>query len=200
VIADDHRMVAQGLAGLLAERCDVVAIVENGRDLLEAERRLRPRLVIADVAMPEVDGLEALRRLRASASEARVILLTMHRDAALAAEALRAGAAGYLFKHCAGEELLTAVEQVLAGRVYLTPRIAQEALGALGGHEARLTPRQREVLRLLGSGLSMKEVAARLDLSTRTVETHKYEIMRVLGAKSTADLVRHAIRLGLVAG
>jgi len=200
VIADDHQMVAQGLAGLLEGSCDVLGVADSGESLLELAKRHKPDLVITDLSMPGLGGLEAIRRLGALPGKPGVIVFTMHRDAALAAEAFRAGATGYVLKHSAGTELLSAIQEVLAGRVHVTPQVGQEALGAFGEKAGGLTPRQREVLRLLGDGLTMKEVAARLALSTRTVETHKYEIMRQLDAHSTADLVKHALRLGLVAG
>jgi DNA-binding NarL/FixJ family response regulator len=178
----------------------VVAVADSGESLVESAQRLQPDLVITDLSMPGLGGLEAIRRLGALSNKPGIIVFTMHRDPALAAEAFRAGAKGYVLKHSAGTELLSAIDEVLAGRAYVTPQVGQEALGAFGVKTGGLTPRQREVLRFLGEGLTMKEVAARLDLSTRTVETHKYEIMRQLGARSTADLVKHALRLGLIQG
>ena len=201
MIADDHQMVAQGLAGLLEGTCDVVAVVDSGESLVESVQRLQPDLVITDLSMPGLGGLGAIRRLASAASTPGVIVFTMHRDPALAAEAFRAGARGYVLKHSADTELLSAIEEVLAGRVFVTPQIGQQALGAFGEKRGGgLTPRQRDVLRLLGEGLTMKEVAARLDVSTRTVETHKYDIMHTLDARSTADLVKHALRMGLIQG
>lgn len=201
VIADDHQLVAQGLAGLLEGSCEVVAVADNGEGLVESVQRLQPDLVITDLSMPGMGGVEAIRRLGSLPAKPGVIVFTMHRDSALAAEAFRAGAKGYVLKHSAGTELLSAIGEVLAGRAYVTPEVGQQALGAFGEKGGGgLTPRQRDVLRLLGEGLTMKEVAARLDLSTRTVETHKYDIMRLLDAHSTADLVKHALRLGLIQG
>jgi DNA-binding NarL/FixJ family response regulator len=201
LLADDHRIVAESLAGLLRGSADVVGIVDNGEALVDAARRLRPRVIVADMSMPVMSGLDALRRLRADGVDARFVFLTMHADAALAGEALRAGASGYLLKQGAGEELLAAIKDVLAGRVYVSPLIARAVIGALS-HPAppaeRLTLRQRDVLRLLAGGKSMKEVAAALDLSPRTVESHKYEMMHVLGVQSNAELIRYALRHGLV--
>jgi DNA-binding NarL/FixJ family response regulator len=149
-----------------------------------------------------VSGLEALRQLRAEGLDAKVIVLTMHADAQLATEALRAGASGYVLKHAAGEELLRALHEVVEGRVDLTPRLTESVLTTLTAPATPpavpLTPRQCEVLRLLAEGCRMKEIAAALQLSTRTVEGHKYEMMRALGVDSTAALVRYAIERGLV--
>jgi DNA-binding NarL/FixJ family response regulator len=202
LLADDHTIVAQGLASLLRDYFDLVGTVGDGRALLDAARRLRPDVIVADMAMPVMDGLEALQRLKAARINAKVIFLTMHADAQLATEALRAGASGYVLKHSAGEELITAIQEVLQGRTYLTPLIANDVLRSLMVPEqpaaVPLTPRQCEVLRLIAEGCRMKEIAATLQLSTRTVETHKYDIMRALGVQSTAELVRYAIHLGLV--
>jgi len=203
LLADDHTMVAQGLASLLRDDFDLVGIVGDGQALIDAAQRLRPDVIVADMAMPVMDGLEALHRLKAARLNVKVIFLTMHADAQLATEALRAGASGYVLKHAAGEELITAIQEVLQGRTYLTPLIAKDVITSLMAPEKQaavtLTPRQREVLRLIAEGRRMKEIAATLQLSTRTVETHKYDMMRALGVQSTAELVRYAIHLGLVA-
>jgi DNA-binding NarL/FixJ family response regulator len=203
LLADDHTIVAQGLASLLRDDFDLVGTVGDGQALIDAARRLRPDVIVADMAMPVMDGLEALHQLKAARIIAKVIFLTMHADAQLATAALRAGASGYVLKHSAGEELITAIQEVLQGRTYLTPLIAKDVITSLMAPEKQatvmLTPRQREVLRLIAEGRRMKEIAATLQLSTRTVETHKYEMMRALGVQSTAELVRYAIHLGLVA-
>ena len=204
LLADDHTIVAQGLASLLREDFDLAGTVGDGQALLDAAQRLRPDVIVADMAMPVMDGLEALHRLKSARLDAKVIFLTMHADAQLATAALRAGASGYVLKHSAGEELITAIQEVLQGRTYLTPLIAKDVITSLMAPEQQttvtLTPRQREVLRLIAEGRRMKEIAATLQLSRRTVETHKYEMMRALGVQSTAELVRYAIHLGLVAG
>jgi len=144
--------------------------------------------------MPGMTGLEVLRKLRAEALPSRVIFLTMHADAPLAAEALRAGASGFVVKHAAGEELLIAIHEALAGRTYLTPRLTKAVLQLT---QKTLTPRQREVLRLIAAGRTMKEIAAELGLSARTVETHKYQAMQALGVTTTAELIRRALEYGL---
>jgi two-component system, NarL family, response regulator NreC len=203
LLADDHAIVAEGLASLLNSHVVLMGTVGDGGQLLEAARELRPDVIVADMAMPVLSGLEVLRRLKAERIDAKVIFLTMHADAQLATEALRAGASGYVLKHSAGEELIRAIDEVLAGRVYLTPLLTKDVITTLteptSQPAVRLTPRQREVLRLIAEGRRMKEIAATLQLSTRTVETHKYEMMRALGVDSTAALVRYAIQLGLVA-
>jgi len=201
LLADDHAIVAEGLGRLLGERFALVGSVADGHALIEAAKRLRPDVVVADIDMPGLTGLEAVRRLVAEGHPVRAVFLTMHADAELAAEALRIGAAGFVLKHAAGEELVAAIEHVLEGRFYLTPRIAKEALAAMAAPPrpaATLTPRQLDVLRLLADGLRVKQIAAKLELSPRTVETHKYEMMQVLGVQTTPELLRHAIRLGLI--
>jgi DNA-binding NarL/FixJ family response regulator len=202
LLADDHTIVAQGLASLLQDDFDLVGIVGDGEALIDAAQRLRPDVIVADMAMPVMDGLEALRLLTAARLDAKVVFLTMHADAQLATAALRAGASGYVLKHSAGEELITAIQEVLQGRTYLTPLIVRDVITSLMAPEKHaavtLTPRQREVLRLIAEGRRMKEIAAALQLSTRTIETHKYDMMRALGVQSTAELVRYAIHLGLV--
>jgi len=201
LLADDHAVVAEGLASLLGSEFALVGTVADGAQLLEAARRLRPDVIVTDVAMPGMSGLEALRRLKADAIAAKVIFLTMHADAQLAAEALRAGASGFIVKHAAGKELIAAIHTVLRGETYLTPHLTQDVLTALAergpSDAATLTPRQREVLRLIAEGQTMKEAAVALGLSPRTVETHKYEMMQTLGLRTTADLIRYALEHGL---
>ena len=201
LLADDHAIVAEGLATLLKGRFDLVGTVSNGNELIDAVRKLRPDVIVADIAMPVLSGMEALRRLKAARSSAKVIFLTMHADAQLATEAFRAGASGYVLKQSAGEELIAAIQEVLQGRTYLTPLITKDVIANFTEStpsNVKLTPRQREVLRLIAEGKRMKEIGAILELSTRTVETHKYEMMRGLGVESTAELVRYAVQIGLV--
>ena len=201
LVADDHRIVAEGLRGLLEPRYELLEVVEDGRALLEAHDRLRPDIVIADVTMPVLNGIQAVRRLRETGSSAKFIFLTMHPDVSYATEALAAGASGYVLKHSAPEELVTAIREALAGRTYVTPRIAGGVLEALrrgGEAKPRLTTRQAEVLQLIAEGRSAKEIAAILDISPRTVESHKYAIMEQVGVNSTAELVQYAVKQGLV--
>jgi DNA-binding NarL/FixJ family response regulator len=203
LLADDHAIVMEGLAGLLRSEFSLVGHVADGARLIEAAREIRPDVIVTDVAMPGMSGLEALRRLKAEGIAAKVIFLTMHADAQLAAEALRAGASGFVVKHAAGKELIAAIHTVLRGGKHLTPHLASDVLASLadGGTAGvgTLTPRQREVVSLIAEGRTMKEVAAALGLSPRTVETHKYQVMQTLGFQTTADLIRYAIEHGLIA-
>jgi DNA-binding NarL/FixJ family response regulator len=200
LLADDHTIVAEGLKSLLKDHYDLVGTVPDGSQLIDAARELRPDVIVTDLSMPVLNGLDALRKLKAERLDTRVIFLTMHADARVATEALRAGASGFLLKQAAGEELISAIEEVVRGRTYLTPHLTKDVLANLSTHaqdEITLTPRQRDVLRLLSDGKRMKEIAAILGLSTRTVETHKYEMMQVLGLASTAELVKYAIKHGV---
>jgi DNA-binding NarL/FixJ family response regulator len=198
LIADDHTIVLEGLVSLLKETFEVVGAVSDGASLVAATARLRPDVVVTDISMPGLSGIEALRRLQADLKGTKVVVLTMHADAELATEAMRAGASGFLVKHSAGDELVNAINEVLQGGVYLTPALTRDVIAQMADastkHTTELTPRQCEVLKLITEGRRMKEIAAMLDLSTRTVETHKYEMMEALGVKSTAELVRYAIR------
>lgn len=205
LLADDHAIVRDGISKLLTDfGFQVVGAVGDGQALMDAARQLEPDVIVTDISMPgPVSGLDAVAQLRAEGSRSKVIVLTMHHDAELAAHATRAGASGYLIKHAAGEELVTAIEQVLQGMVYLASAVTKDLLERLAAGPAlpaatHLTPRQREVLRLIADGLRMKEIASTLGLSTRTVETHKYEMMRTLGVDSTAGLVRYALEQGLI--
>lgn len=201
LLADDHTILTEGLVSLLKDRFDVVGTVADGRLLVEAAQRLRPDVIVTDINMPGMSGLEALAQLKKSGIDSRVIILTMHGEPEVATKAMRAGASGFLLKHSAGEELIDAIQEVLHGRVYLTPAVTKDVIEGLkrpaGEAEIELTPRQRDVLRLIVEGRRMKEIASMLEVSTRTVETHKYEMMRTLGVRSTAELVRYALQHGL---
>jgi DNA-binding NarL/FixJ family response regulator len=204
LLADDHTIVVQGLARLLKDEFDLVGSVGDGAALVEAARELRPDVIVADISMPELSGLEALRRLKEEGIDAHVLFLTAYGDPQLAAEAIRAGAAGYLLKHSAGEELVTAIQEALQGRVYLTPLITKDVIAAMTSppeqpeSAVKLAPRQQEVLRLIAEGLTMKQIASTLQLSRRTVEGYKYEMMEALEVETTPELIRTAIRLGLL--
>lgn len=202
VMADDHRMVAEGLRSVLEPTYELVAIVGDGRELVEAAQRLDPDLIVADVTMPLLNGLDAVDQLRGLGCRAKVIFLTMHKDVLYAARALRSGASGFVLKHSAPTELLTAIHEALAGRTYVTPAIAEllkRSPDQAPDHNVLLTRRQREVLQLFAEGHSAKEVGKLLHISARTAEGHKAQIMSLLGASSTAELVQCAIRHGLVA-
>jgi DNA-binding NarL/FixJ family response regulator len=204
LLADDHVIVAQGLELLLKDSFNLVGTVRDGRALLETAARLKPDVIIADISMPLLNGLDAVRQLKSDGIEAKVIILTMHADPHLAADAFRAGASAFVLKNSAGEELIQAIHEILQGRAYVTPLIAKDMITVLmeakseGGSEAKLTSRQREVLQLVAEGRTMKEVAGILNISARTAETHKYEMMSVLGVRTTAELIQYAIRLRLV--
>lgn len=202
LIADDHKMFAQGLAGLLEDEFDLVGTVENGQALIDEAARLKPDLIIVDISMPVLNGLDAVRRLNQQNTGSKVVFLTMHADTRLLREAFQCGGVGYVLKQSAGEELLFALRQVMSGQNYISPSIQKELNNELlrapdEKQHFNLTPRQREVLQLLCAGYTMKEIANRLNISTRTAETYKYQIMEGLGVESTAELIQYGIKLGL---
>ena len=205
LLADDHLMVAEGLKSLLAPEFDLVDVVEDGHALLEAAARLHPDVIVADITMPRLNGIDALVRLRQRGDRVPVVFLTMHRDATFARRALEAGASGFVLKHSASVELIAALRAALQGKTYLTPQLAGEVLEAMRQGPkatedpvAALTPRQREVLQLLAEGRSAKEIATSLSISARTVEFHKYQMMETLGLRTNAELVHFALKNGLV--
>jgi DNA-binding NarL/FixJ family response regulator len=206
LIADDHRLVAEACKKLLEAEYEVVGTVSDGRALVRAAAELRPQLIIIDVAMPVLNGLDAGQQIKELLPSVKLVFLTMNHDADLAAEAFRRGASGYLLKTCAASELAIAVREVLKGRSYLSPMIAKDTVDFLLRQDKklideadRLTARQREVLQLLTEGKCMKEVAGVLNLTTRTVAFHKYRIMEVLNVRSNAELVQYAIRNHIIA-
>ena len=202
LLADDHRIVTEGLKGLLEEEFELVGIVEDGRAMVAAASKLRPDLIVADISMPQMNGLDALVHLKRDNPVVRVVFLTMHRDAAYARRALEAGASGFVLKHSAPAELVLALRAALQGRTFITPDLAAEVFRTAKEKDndpvAALTPRQREILQLLAEGKSAKEIAAALDLSARTVEFHKYTLMDALGMENSAELIRFAVKHGLV--
>jgi DNA-binding NarL/FixJ family response regulator len=202
LLADDHVVFTDGIMRILREHFDVVGTVRDGNSLVETATRLRPDVIVSDISMPTLSGLEGLRQLKANHVDSRVIFLTMHADAKLAAEAFRLDAKGFVLKQSSGDELVKAIEAVLEGHKYMSAALTDEVLalmsepGRSGGGE--LSSRQKEVLRLIVNGHRMKEIAATLNLSPRTVETIKYEMMRDLRVHSTTELVRYAIEHQLV--
>ncbi len=204
LLADDHRLLREAFVKLLEPDCDVVGAVADGRALLEAAPKLRPDVVVLDVAMPKLNGLDAARQLKRAMPDVKVIFLTVNEDPDLAAEAFRAGASGFLLKNSAASELLQAIRDVGQGRSYVTPLATRDMLDTLlrkpesspGAHE--LSQRQREVLQLLAEGRTMKEIADVLKITARTVAFHKYSMMQALGIKTSAELIQFAIKKGIV--
>ncbi len=207
LLADDHRIVAEGLKSILAAEYELVGVVENGQEMLEAARTLNPDVIVADITMPLMNGIEALDAIRKEGLETPVVFLTMHHDVAYASLALEAGAAGYVLKHSAPDELVRAVHAVLEGGTFVSPSLASELFHSSKARPddkaqrvMALSPRQREILRQLAGGRSAKEVAKALDISSRTVEFHKYKMMDALGLKNSAELIRFAIQQGIAQG
>jgi DNA-binding NarL/FixJ family response regulator len=202
LLADDHTLLLEAFQKLLADDCEIVGAVSNGRALVTAAATLRPDVVVVDVTMPLLNGIDAARQIRQNDSDVRIIFLTMNEDPDLAAEAFRAGASGYLLKRSAASELVTAINEVMKRRSYITPLVTEGLVGSmLHGLDSRpptLTPRQREIVQLVAEGRSMKEVGAILNIAPRTVAFHKYRIMDQLHLKSTAELIQFAIRHHIV--
>ena len=205
LLADDHLLVAEGLKSLLSAEFELVGVVEDGRALVEAARKLRPDVIVADITMPHLNGIDALAQLKQDDEQVRVVFLTMHPEVAYARRALEAGALGYVLKHSAPSELIAAIRAALDGKTWLTPAVAGEVLQSMKGEPekagdpvASLTPRQREILQLLAEGRSAKEVGAALGVSARTVEFHKYQMMERLDLHTSAELVHFAIKHGIV--
>jgi len=199
ILADDHTLVAEALHQLLAPYLDVVATVADGHALVGAALSLKPDAVVADVAMPLLNGLEACRQLKAKMPSLKFIFVTMNEDPDLAVEAMRAGASGYVSKKSAGSELLQAIRSALRGKTHVTPQIAREIQDSFvrnghgRSHAKTLRPREREVIQLLAEGKSMKEAADVLNLTPRTIAFHKYNAMRELGLKTNADIFKFAV-------
>ncbi len=206
LIADDHNLVAELCKRLLETDFDVVGIVSDGRALVRAAGELRPDVVVLDIAMPILNGLDAGQQVKEILPTVKLVYLTMNSDVDVAAEAFGRGASGYLLKTCAAAEMVAAVRDVLRGESYLSKGLSRDAIDCwrwqhkkLVQEEDRLTKRQREVLQLLAEGKVMKEVADVLNMTTRTVAYHKYRMMEVLGAKNSAELVKYAVRNHVVA-
>lgn len=204
LLADDHRIVAEGLRGLLEPTFELVAIVENGHEMIAAAKKLKPEVIVVDISMPLLNGIDAVTEINNAGIQAKIIFLTMHPEAIYAQRALAAGASGYVLKRSAASELLFAIREALAGRCFVTPTVAEKikhapapenvSMSSLG----QLTLRQREVLQLLAEGKSAKEAATILRISRRTVEYHKYRIMDVLRVYKSAELTQFAVQQGLL--
>jgi len=204
LLADDHRLLREAFAQLLAPNCEVVGAVGDGRALLAAAKELCPDVVVLDIAMPLLNGLDAARQLKRLMPDVKIVFLTVNEDPDLAAEAFRVGASGFLLKNSAASELFHAIQEVLQGRSYVTPQATQGLVGAIldgpepGKKTEELSPRQREVLQLLAEGHSMKSVGQILKITPRTVAFHKYGMMQQLGITSSAELVQYAVKQHVV--
>ncbi len=203
LIADDHAIFAESLRGFLERWFTVLGTIEDGRAMVFETLRLRPDAVVADIGMPILNGLDAARRIRERAPEVKFVFLTMRDDPNLAAAALELGKIAFVLKHSGVSELREAIEQVLRGRSYITPKLRAEDWVAQKARARQfskdLTPRQREFLQLFAEGGSMKEIASILNLSEKTVEFHKHHLMEVFHLKSNAALVLFALKQGLIA-
>lgn len=210
LIADDHKIVLDGLKALIEAQPDmkIVAQATNGREAVKLARKERPDMIIIDVAMPDLNGLEAVRQILTDNSRTKVLALSMHSDRRYVTGMLSAGASGYILKHCAFEELAQAIRTVLRNQVYLSPAIAGILVQELSQPKNRrarkhasslssLTPREREVLQLIAEGHSARDIAQHINLSVKTVETHRRQVMEKLGIRSVAELTKFAIREGL---
>jgi len=204
LLADDHQMVADALKGVLEPLCEVVGTVKDGRELLKAAEHLQPDLIVLDIAMPQLNGLDAGRMVKQALPKVKLVFLTMNEDPYLVGEAFRAGASAYLLKQCAALELTKAVNKVLKGGTYVTAQIqgGLEQISLLNPnareHVPEPTTRQRQVIQLLAEGYSMKQAADQLNITMRTVASHKYRVMEMLQIKSSADLVRYAVKHGII--
>ena len=206
ILADDHTLVAEAICGLVALHFDVVATVADGHALVASAMALKPDVIVVDVAMPLLNGLDACRQLKQKMPGVKFVFLTMNDDPELAVEAMKSGASGYVLKKSAASELLQAMQQSLRGKTYITPQIARGMQESFirnpqgTSHAKSLTARQREVVQLLAEGKSMKEAASVLRVTPRTVAFHKYRIMQDLGFKTNADLIQFAVKSRIVAG
>jgi DNA-binding NarL/FixJ family response regulator len=204
LLADDHEILADGLKSVLEPQYEVVGIALDGRALLEAAAKLQPDIIVLDIAMPVLNGLDAARQVKRSMPKVKLIFLTVNKDPYIVKEAFRAGASAFLLKQSAALELTEAIRQVLKGGTYVTPRMS-EGLSNVSlrppkdrEHAPEPTPRQREVIQLLAEGRSMKQVAYALQITPRTVAEHKYKVMELLQLKSNSDLVQYAIKHGII--
>jgi DNA-binding NarL/FixJ family response regulator len=203
LLADDHVLVAAAVKELLSDEFDVVGAVSDGRTLVDIAPELRPDIILLDLSMPLLSGMDAGERLKKLLPETKIVILTMTEDPETVAAALRSWASGFVLKNSGKEELISALQEALAGGVYVCSALRPKVRDLIAGGASRpqirkLTPRQREVLQLLAEGLSMKQAAGVLHVSTRTIAFHKYNMMAALGLRTNSDLLRFAIRKGLL--
>jgi DNA-binding NarL/FixJ family response regulator len=205
LLADDHQIVIEGLKSLLGGEFEVVGSVEDGRALVDQAAALHPDLIVADISMPQLNGIEAARQIKKTDKKIKIVFLTMHLDATYAANAFEAGASGFVLKHSASSELSTALHQAMKGQTYVSPLIAGDLIRTYREGDSpekdlfkKISPRQREILQLLAEGKSGKEIASILSISARTVEFHKYRLMEQLHIKTSAELVQYAVKHGII--
>lgn len=205
LLADDHKIVIEGLKNLLESEFEILGSVEDGRALVERASTLHPDVIVADVSMPLLNGIEAARQIKKIDATIKIVFLTMHPDAIYAANAFEAGASGFVLKHSASSELIRAIHEAIKGRTFVTPLIAGDLIHIYQGGESpekdlfkKISPRQREVLQLLAEGKTAKEIASILNISTRTVEFHKYKMMEQHNISTSAELVHYAIKHGII--
>lgn len=205
LLADDHKIVVEGLRGILEPEFEIVGTVSDGCALVAEAQRLKPDVVVADISMPGLNGIDAARQIKKMDARIKIVFLTMHSEASYAAGGFDAGASGFVLKHSAPQELIAAIREAMQGHTYVTPRIAGQLISSYknsttcaAGSPAVLSPRQREVLQLLAEGKSTKEIGVLLNISTRTAEFHKYRMMEQLRIKTSAELVQYAVKHGIV--
>ncbi|MEY4673779.1 MAG: hypothetical protein RL148_1563 [Planctomycetota bacterium] len=203
-LADDHAMLLEAFQHLLESSCEVVGTATNGADMLALVRAQRPEVVVLDISMPGMNGIETFRQLRRESPDTRVVFLTVNEDPEVAAQTLREGASGYVVKTAAARELFDAIRVAMSGGMFVTRSIADAVHAALQrpasrGDASGLSPRQREILALVAAGFTMREIAEKLSITPRTVAFHKYRTMEVLDLKTTAELIQYAVRNNIVA-
>ncbi len=205
LLADDHQIVLEGLKNLLGGEFEIIGGVQDGRALVDQAATLHPDVIVADISMPQLNGIEAARRIKQTDKNIKIVFLTMHPDGTYAANAFEAGASGFVLKHSASSELITAIHEAMKGRTYVTPLIAGDLIRTYQGGGSpekdlfkKISPRQREILQLLAEGKSSKEIASTLSISARTVEFHKYRMMEQLNIKTSAELVQYAVKHGII--
>ena len=206
LLADDHPLFLAGLGSLVETECEVVGTLSDGRALLEAASRLKPEVIVLDISLPLLNGIDAARQIKKEQPEAKILFLTMHANLAYLKDALAAGASGYLLKTSAREELLGALRDVLRNRIHVSPGFGEQIVDqferrprSFTGSQSVLTARQREILQLVAEGRTAKEIATILSVSVQTVAFHKHQIMEKLGLRTTAELTKYAIHEGIVA-